>query len=68
MQPGRPMTVAETMEHRKPPASGGVETWICPDCGHRENAIDSSEPDPTGQSRSDLERWEGEGGAAPSQE
>jgi uncharacterized Zn finger protein (UPF0148 family) len=49
-------------EHDMRP-SGSIEAWICSECGHRENVIESPEPAPTEQSRADLERWEDEGGA-----
>jgi hypothetical protein len=32
-------------EHDMRP-SGSVEAWICSDCGHSENVIDSPDPPP----------------------
>jgi hypothetical protein len=48
--------------------SGGIEVWICADCGHRENVIASAEPAPPDRSCTDLERWEEEGGGLPDPE
>jgi hypothetical protein len=60
-------TTEEMVEDRDMRPSGSIEAWICSNCGHRDNVIDSPEP-PTEQSHPDLERWEDEGGAprAPS--
>jgi hypothetical protein len=48
--------------------SGSMEARICADCGHRENVIGSAEPAPPDRSRTDLERWEEEGGGLPDPE
>jgi len=55
-------TTEEMVEDRDMRPSGSVEAWICSNCGHRDNVIDSPEP-PAEQSHPDLERWEDEGGA-----
>jgi len=55
-------TTEEMVEDRDMRPSGSIEAWVCSNCGHRENVIDSPEP-ATEQSRPDLERWEDEGGA-----
>lgn len=48
--------------------SGSVEAWICTECGHREDVIDSPDPTRPEQSCTDLERWEDEGGGVPDPE
>lgn len=56
-------TTEEMVEEHDMRPSGSMEAWICSVCGHRENVIESPERAPTEQSRTDLERWEDEGGA-----
>jgi hypothetical protein len=56
---GSRTTVEEMVTDRDMRPSGSIDVWICADCGHRENVI---EPAPPERSRTDLERWEEEGG------